>query len=440
MADLYWYARGGSYTDGGAFIFTVEESKNLLCTDKFGKIISTNKNFDIAMKLNTKSLMEVYEKLRKKQKPIQLFENIASKFGDFDLDEVYLLAESMKRHARKGDEERANVIETLTLLIDRRYDTGWKRRSAVIPIFERALFDIFDSIGSSKSGPSSNYLLVDCGRRKLTGPSTPNRTLVIDACDFHPEGEICEFLEEACRIGWRKIIAYNFRGQRNFGAGLVTGSEVRIDLYGRVGDCLASFADGPEFYVHGSVQDSVAYCFRSGKIVVFGDAGKAFEYGAKGGVAYVLGDLIDRPLINAVGSSKAVINGSCKDYMGESFMAASGFIILNGIRFDESGKVVEQETPYQGGNIFPLAAAGSIYIRDPWKTVGEDQLNGGKICEISREDWEKILPFLEENEQLFGIKVEDLLKVGGVVRRPEEVYRKVVPAEVAALARYEGGD
>jgi len=440
MADLYWYARGGSYTDGGAFIFTVEESKNLLCTDKFGKIISTNKNFDIAMKLNTKSLMKVYEKLRKKQKPIQLFENIASKFGDFDLDEVYLLAESMKRHARKGDEERANVIETLTLLIDRRYDTGWKRRSAVIPIFERALFDIFDSIGSSKSGSSSNYLLVDCGRRKLTGPSTPNRTLVIDACDFHPEGEICEFLEEACRIGWRKIIAYNFRGQRNFGAGLVTGSEVRIDLYGRVGDCLASFADGPEFYVHGSVQDSVAYCFRSGKIVVFGDAGKAFEYGAKGGVAYVLGDLIDRPLINAVGSSKAVINGSCKDYMGESFMAASGFIILNGIRFDESGKVVEQETPYQGGNIFPLAAAGSIYIRDPWKTVGEDQLNGGKICEISREDWEKILPFLEENEQLFGIKVEDLLKVGGVVRRPEEVYRKVVPAEVAALARYEGGD
>ena len=40
MSDLYWYARGGSYTDGGAFVFTIDESKNLLCTDKFGKPIS----------------------------------------------------------------------------------------------------------------------------------------------------------------------------------------------------------------------------------------------------------------------------------------------------------------------------------------------------------------------------------------------------------------
>ncbi len=43
VADRYWNARGGSSTDGGAFIFTVtgEDAKNdgkkkLACADKFG--------------------------------------------------------------------------------------------------------------------------------------------------------------------------------------------------------------------------------------------------------------------------------------------------------------------------------------------------------------------------------------------------------------------
>jgi hypothetical protein len=49
------------------------------------------------------------------------------------------------------------------------------------------------------------------------------------------------------------------------------------------------------------------------------------------------------------------------------------------------------------------------------------------------------LPLLKENEKLFGIQIEDLLKVDGVIRRPECVYRKVVPVEVAALAKYESG-
>ncbi len=43
-------------------------------------------------------------------------------------------------------------------------------------------------------------------------------------------------------------------------------------------------------------------------------------------------------------------------------------------------------------------------------------------------DWEVILPYLEENERLFGIKVSDLLTVDGKLRQPSEVYRKVAPA------------
>jgi len=445
MANTYWYARGGSYTDGGAFIFTIDESKNLVCTDKFGKLVSATgqqRHHKRIMSQNPGRFSNIDEHLFERLKPIELFKHVSKGIKDWDLAKVYSFAEGLKKYADKGDEAKSVAIETLTLLIDRRYDTGDKRRSDVIPLLEEKLFDIFGSMPSIDSESNSDYRLVNWEKRsKLKSPLHPNQTLVIDVQDFKPEGEegTCQFLDMAYKLGWRNFIAYNFRGQRNFGAGLVARDKVKINVYGRVGDCLAAFADGPEFYIHESAQDSVAYCFKSGKLVIFGDAGKAFEYGAKGGVAFVLGDLIDRPLINAVGSATAVINGSCKDYMGESCMAARGFTIVNGIKFDGGGEIVEQETPYHGGNLFPLAAASAVYLRDPKQTVGEDQLNGGKIVTISQEDWEKILPLLEENERLFGIRVEDLLTVDGVVRRPEQVYRKVVPVEVAALTKYENG-
>ena len=44
LADRYWNARGGSYTDGGAFIFSVQEKSpgtlELTCSDKFGREIT----------------------------------------------------------------------------------------------------------------------------------------------------------------------------------------------------------------------------------------------------------------------------------------------------------------------------------------------------------------------------------------------------------------
>ena len=42
VADRYWNARGGSHTDGGAFLFNVEGNghKTLTCTDKFGRPVT----------------------------------------------------------------------------------------------------------------------------------------------------------------------------------------------------------------------------------------------------------------------------------------------------------------------------------------------------------------------------------------------------------------
>ena len=444
VADAYWYARGGSYTDGGAFIFTIDETGILECTDKFGKIITppTPRRDDATSVAHITSRLENVEKLLERSDPIQLFNYIARNMKDWDSDDVCSLAETIAKYGRKGDLERSRAINILTLLIDRRYDIGEKRRSEILPFLEEQLCSIFNSTLSIASGSTPNqYCLIDYQTRsRLGSPTNPNQTLVINVSDFAPEGQegTCQFLDKACKLGWKKIVAYNFAGQRNFAAGLVTKDKVKIDVYGNVGDCLAAFADGPEIHVHESAQDSVGYCLKSGRLVIFGDAGKAFEYGAKGGVTFVLGDVVDRPLINAVGSATAVINGSCKDYMGESFMAANGLIVLNGIGF-ETGRILEQETPYHGGNLFPLAAAGAVYLRDPRRTVSEDQLNGAEILDISSEDWKRIKPLLKENEELFGIKVEDLLQVDGIIRRPEEVYRKVAPIEVAALSRYDQG-
>jgi glutamate synthase domain-containing protein 3 len=169
--------------------------------------------------------------------------------------------------------------------------------------------------------------------------------------------------------------------------------------------------------------------------------GQTFLYGAKGGEIYVMGNAAGRPLINAVGRPKVVINGTALDYLAESFMAGDphnggGFVVLNGLEFDDEGKPRPQTTPYPGSNLFSLASGGAIYVRDPHRMLVEEQLNGGALDDLTRDDWRLILPFLRENENLFGISVEEhLLTVDGVKKTPGEVYWKIVPQRVKDLAK-----
>ena len=134
-----------------------------------------------------------------------------------------------------------------------------------------------------------------------------------------------------------------------------------------------------------------------------------------------------------------MINGTALDYLAESFMAGDplkggGFVVLNGIHVNDDGRLEDLETPYPGGNLFSLASGGAIYMRDPRRLVGADQLNGGMFDSVSDEDWELIRPYLEENERLFGIRVKDLLTVDGARRPPHIVYRKVKAVPLKVLA------
>ncbi|MHC4641833.1 MAG: GltB/FmdC/FwdC-like GXGXG domain-containing protein, partial [Planctomycetota bacterium] len=248
----------------------------------------------------------------------------------------------------------------------------------------------------------------------------------------------------AYELGWKRFIVYGLRGQRFTGCGFGSDtSDVRIDIFGSSGDYVASGIDGMEIYIHDNGQDQLGQIMKAGRLVVYGDVGQAFMYGAKGGEVYIYGNAAGRPLINAVGRPRVVINGTCLDFLAESFMAGDalnggGFVVVNGIEFDNKGRIIPQESPYPGSNLFSLASGGAIYIRDPHHKLIQDQLNGGYFTELAEEDWQLIRPYLETNEQLFGISIDrDLLTVDGVRHPPEDVYRKVIAVKLAVLAKEE---
>jgi glutamate synthase domain-containing protein 3 len=341
------------------------------------------------------------------------------------------------------------AIDVLTYLGDRRFDTGEKKRSSVLQIIRDGLRAIFGASPKLTENSSSRYRYIDwVSRSTLREPRGNENTLVINAGEFPPEGEECDarLICSAYERGWRQFICYGYRGQRFCGCGLSKNSDgVRIDVYDSSGDYLASGIDGLQIAVHGNAQDQVGQIMKRGKLVIYGDVGQTFMYGAKGGEVYVLGNAAGRPLINAVGRPRVVINGTCLDYLAESFMAGDpldggGFVVLNGITFDKDGSVIDQATPYPGSNLFSLASGGAIYLRDPFKKVVEEQLNGGEFVDLSPADWDLILPYLKENETLFGISIEeDLLTVKGQEKTYRDVYRKVQAVPLEVLAKESAG-
>ncbi|MEN6488651.1 MAG: glutamate synthase, partial [Smithella sp.] len=121
-------------------------------------------------------------------------------------------------------------------------------------------------------------------------------------------------------------------------------------------------------------------------------------------------------------------------------LKGGGFVIVNGIGFDDAdGSICEYDSPYPGSNIFSLASGGASYIRDPYRKLVDEQLNGGEFVEITDADWNLIVPYLEENEKLFDITIERLLTVAGGKKSPREVYRKIRPLKAAAVKKDDDG-
>ena len=446
-ADLFWNARGGSHTDGGAFTFTVANGGSaglLTCEDKFGKRIEP----DPGKRAPAAGIVKAAGKegnpadiVAEIRDPAVSFEMIRSRISRWDYGEVASLLEELEE-AATGGADRLGIVTLLTLLMDRRYPMGSMKRSRALSMVDRSLVQILEGARNARGGRTVWFASGDAGG----GPAGSDSVAIVDARGYPAEGpgSLARAVVEIHRRGFRRILIFGIRGQRFVGSGL--GPEAHgltIDVYGSSGDYLASGLDGPEIHVHGSGQDQLAQIMKDGTLVVHGDIGQTFMYAAKGGSAYILGNAAGRPMINAVGRPRVVINGTCLDYLAESFMAGDplnggGFVILNGITFDEDGALRDLESPYPGGNLFSLASGGAIYVRDPEGKLTEDQLNGGEFAEVLAEDWEVARPHLEENERLFGVPLRALLTAGGRERPPSEVYRKIRPSGHKALLPEEG--
>jgi glutamate synthase domain-containing protein 3 len=448
VADKYWNARGGSHTDGGAFIFSLAADNGrprLTCTDKFGHPVKlelgTVRCEASSAKAPTELRGKVTEWLREGRAD-ELFRHALALLPTWPPQGLAEFCAAIVEAADEGP-SRETAIEVLTLLLDRRYDPGNKRQSSVLAVVEAALGRLLDACPLSGVPGSGQYRRIDWETRHLVSPPKAGESvLVVDAERFPPEGNECDAvtLRAAYQAGWRRFIVHRLRGQRFTGVGLGLGTDgVRIDVYGSSGDYLGSGMDGEHIYVHGNAQDQVGQIAKRGRLVIFGDVGQTFMYGAKGGEVYVLGNAAGRPLINAVGRPRVVINGTCLDFLAESFMAGDplnggGFVVLNGVEFDARGRLKELAAPYPGSNLFSLASGGAIYIRDPRHAVVGEQLNGGSFSHLTDQDWRLIRPYLVENERLFGVKVDELLTVDGRVRQPADVYRKVSAVKLAVLA------
>jgi glutamate synthase domain-containing protein 1/glutamate synthase domain-containing protein 3 len=456
VADRYWNARGGSHTDGGAFVFNLEEDAGgtlrMTCTDKFGQPVlmpkwsqSCDFSVDAVPLRSDKAVEEKLDSCLRAGGAVGLYEFVRDGAKTWSFDVFRAVCRTLAERGASR-ENTAAVIEAFTLLNDGKYPTGGKRRSHILHIVRGELFRLLRSLPKiTEDNPGLGpYRLIDL---KTTGdlrsPARGETTLVIDAIGFAAEGDSSDasLVCDAFIKGWQRFITFDLHGQRFHGCGLGPDTDdVTIDIYGSPGDYLGSGIDGLTITVHGNAQDQLGQIIKRGKLVVHGDVGQTFMYGAKGGDIFILGNAAGRPLINSVGRPKVVINGTCLDFLAESFMAGDplvggGFVILNGVRIDEEGKVVPLPEPYPGSNLFSLASGGAIYVRDPHRKVVDRQLNGGKFTALTPADWDLILPYLEENERLFGIKVEDLLAVDGRPAKPEEVYRKVTPVALQALAK-----
>jgi glutamate synthase domain-containing protein 1/glutamate synthase domain-containing protein 3 len=430
LADRYWNARGGSYQDGGAFVFTVSREgarPRLVCQNKFGSEVQ------VAPRPSSSGSTNV---------SIPLPEGDAKRwFGDAwpamvacDTETYVQWTQGVVASCKAGGVSVEDAVAALTLARDRRIGSGPKKRSAQLSATERALFEVFRLTPGFEDPESSVGRRIDIDScALLRSPVEGEKVLFLDASGFDPEGPgaAARLMTDAWKLGWRRFVGFDWRGGRFAGCGLGPDTaDTRIDVYGDCGDYFGSGLDGAEMIVHGDAQDQVGQILKSGRLIIHGDVGQTFLYGAKGGSVFVLGSAAGRPLINAVGCPRTVINGTCLDYLAESFMAGDalhggGFVIVNGIEFDEDGQLHDMETPYPGSNLFSLASGGAIYVRDPNRVVDEGQLNGGRFVPLGSEDWALIEPYLKENEALFGIPVERLLHHEGRSMTPQQVYRKV---------------
>ena len=209
QADYYWNARGGSSTDGGAFLMTVSPCgpgrqhqpettpakaspspiqegsgrtpmlprHTLRVTNKFGEPVATlpdqvhcNLSPPLVAPAKTDEDAAAIEQAMREDDSEGLFTYLRDRIATVDYDRLrWLIKEIASRTSRTMP---ALGIETLTRAIDRRYPTGSKKRSSVLTILRGGLERIFQCqpvCGETSGG--SHLRITWAARGKLRGPN-----------------------------------------------------------------------------------------------------------------------------------------------------------------------------------------------------------------------------------------------------------------------------
>ncbi len=180
VADRYWNARGGSYTDGGSFIFTLSEAEvgyKMVCTDKFGREIAipgdrVPYDFGAAqtpIELDSASRTSLKERLSS-QDADGCTGSSAKTSPPGTTNGYDPPSKSSKRSLRRLLLKGA-VIELLTRLIDRRFPTGAKRRRSILQMASDSLDRVFRAVPLMTGKKGGEYVRIDHEIAKgLAGP------------------------------------------------------------------------------------------------------------------------------------------------------------------------------------------------------------------------------------------------------------------------------
>ena len=155
VADIYWNARGGSHTDGGAFLMTVSPADGhggadcqsalqnghyrLRVTNKFGVPVATvpwqvHCNLSVlpaAPQENGEDTAAI-QRCVQEEEPHGFLSHLVERLPDMEYDRLRGFVDGWACQTAKS--VPALGIEALTLAIDRRYPTGGKKRSSLLTI------------------------------------------------------------------------------------------------------------------------------------------------------------------------------------------------------------------------------------------------------------------------------------------------------------------
>jgi glutamate synthase domain-containing protein 1 len=269
MADRYWAARGGSCTDGGAFVYTIKKENgkaSLEVQDKFGNRVRGQSypgsqkgggvpSFRLERQIECRDRMPDSDSRTSQDNGIQ----------ELDKDEIdqsldtaknpfqgllKVLMTDLQSNRYENFEHGVNklvkhegikkALGKLSVLRDRHWNPGEGQRTFQLAAVEKSIRMILDSVPEPGNRNGAGLIRLDAHSawgKTIPKPGNSLDTMVIDAGRFPNDGPeaVSRALASFHALGWRNFIVYRCRGDRFIGCGLGPNTDdVRIDVYGEI--------------------------------------------------------------------------------------------------------------------------------------------------------------------------------------------------------------